>query len=244
LTARTSFGYEAFEMNYGAVEINIPMNRFFAIHVLSLVALIQAFTGVEPARATNIQIDLGPPPVVSHGVTVPFADLNGTSLSGQNLSLDFLFSGAQFVRLFSVTSDFEVSVKLQTNSVGLVGFVDGTGFLSDQFGNPLQPPQVLGSASSSDGSMLAGLFPLFAGGGAPSQPFDFFAVHFDLSLPNNSSFEITGSEFELLSVAGGPFGVGPGVPNDIVPDTADSIYLLGIGLVGLLVAHLKFNWAA
>ena len=221
------------------------MNRFFTIRVLSLVALIQALTGVEPARATNIQIDLGPPPVVSHGLTVPFADLNGTSLSGQSLSLDFIFSGPQFVRLFSVTSDFEVLVKLQTNSLGDAGgFVDGTGFLSDQLGNPLQPTQVLGLASSSDGSMSAGLFPLFPGSGAPGRPFDFFAVHFDLSLPNNSSFEITGSEFELLNFAGGPFGVGPGVPNDIVPDTADAIYLLGMGLVGLLVARFKFTWAA
>lgn len=217
------------------------MNRVFIIRVLGLLALLQAVISVEPAQATNIQIDLGPPPVLSHAVTVPFADLNGTSLSGQNLSLDFIFSGAQFVRLFTVTNDFEVSVKLQTNSPGLAGFLSGTGFLADQFGNPLQSPQDLGSASSSDGSMVAGLFPLFAGAGAPTRPFDFFDVHFDLTLPSNSSFEVTGGEFGLSSFGlGGPFGVGPGVPNDIVPDAADAAYLFCIGLVGLLAARLKF----
>jgi len=216
------------------------MERFFAVRILALLAFLQALTSVEVARATTIQINLGPSPALSTSVATSFTDLNGTALSGQNLSLDFIFSGPQFVRLFSVTSAFEVSVKLQTNSPGFVGFLDGTGFLRDQFGNPLQPAQDLGSASSG-GLMFAGLFPLFSGSGAPDRPFDFFAVHFDLTLPNNSSFEITGSEFDLSNDGfGGPFGVGPGVPKDIVPDAADAIYLLGMGLVGLLVARFKF----
>jgi hypothetical protein len=229
-----------FQSNYGAGQSKI-MERFFPVRILALLAFVQGLASVEVARATNIQINLGTSPALSTNLAIPFADLNGTTLSGQNLSLDFVFSGPQFVRLFSVTSDFEVSVKLQTNSLGLVGFVDGTGFLSGQLGNALQPAQVLGSASSSDGSMSAVLFPLFPGSGAPGRPFDFFAVHFDLTLPSNASFEITGSEFELLdSGLGGPFGVGPGIPNDIVPDRADAIYLLGIGLAGLLVIRFKF----
>src|SRR4026207_1413206 len=134
------------------------MKRFFAILIL-----VQAFSIVEVARATTIQVNLGPSPTLTTSLAIPFTDLNGTSLSGQNLSLDFVFTGPQFVRLFSVTAtDFELSVKLQTNSPGNPGFLDGTGFISDKLGNPLQPPQILGSASSSDGSMLAGLFPLFA----------------------------------------------------------------------------------
>jgi hypothetical protein len=202
--------------------------------------------GVEPARATNIQIDLGPPPVVSDDVTVPFADLNGTSLSGQNLSLNFTFSGAEFVRLFSATTaDFEVLVKLQTNSPGLAGFLDGTGFLIDQLGNPLQPPQALGSASSDDGLMAAGLFPLFAGAGAPNRPFDFFEVHLDLTLPSNSSFLVTGGEFELLGSRGGPFGVGPGVPNDITtPDTGSSFLLLCLGSLGPMLVRTRLTRAS
>jgi len=216
------------------------MARFFTIRHLALLAFVQVLTSVEIAQANSIQINLGPSPALSTDLAIPFSSLNGTTLSGQNLSLNFVFSSPEFVRLFSVTSDFEVSVKLHTNSLGSVGFADGTGFLSDQLGNPLQPPQVLGSASSG-GSMIVGLFPLLPGSGAPGRPFDFFSVHFDLTLPNNSSFEITGSEFELLSFGlGGPFGVGPGVPNDIVPDAADAIYLLGMGFAGVLVARFRF----
>jgi hypothetical protein len=224
-----------------AVKKSKLMKRFFAIPVLALLAFIPAVTSVEVARATNIPIDLGPPGALSTDLVVPFTTVNGTSLSGQDLSLDFGFSGSQFVRLFSVTTDFQVSVKLQTNTLGSPGFLSGTGFLRDQLGNPLQPAQDLGSASSSDGSMIGVLFPLFPGAGAPNRPFDFFNVHFDLTLPNNSSFDITGGEFELSAIGlGGPFGVGPGVPNDIVPDAADAIFLLGMGLVGLLVARFRF----
>ena len=211
------------------------MKRLFSILIL-----VQAFSIVEVAPATTIQVDLGPSPALSASLAIPFTDLNGTSLSGQNLSLDFVFTGPQFVRLFSVTADFGLLVKLQTNSPGLAGFLDGTGFVSDKLGNPLQPPQSLGSASSSGGSMMAELFPLSPGSGAPPRPFDIFDVHFNLTLPSNSSFEITGSEFHLLSDADGPFGVGPGVPSDIVPESAGAVYLLGMGLAGLLAARFKF----
>jgi hypothetical protein len=214
--------------------------RFFTTRVWILVTVLQTVIGLETSRATNIQIDLGPSPVVSTSMTVPFTDLNGTNLSGQNLSLDFVFSSPQFVRLFSVTTDFEVSVILQTNSPGLAGYLNGTGFLSDQFGNPLQPPEDIGSASSSDGSMIAILLPLVAGAGAPNRPFDFFAVHLDLILPSNSSFEVTGGEFGLSSSgSGGPFGVGPGVPNNIVSDVSDAIKLFATALTVLLVVRLK-----
>jgi hypothetical protein len=204
---------------------------YFTGQALAFLLVVQALVRAEPARATTIQVDLGPSGIFTD-VDVPFSDLNGVSLSGQTLSLNFIFSPSQFVRVFSVTSDLEVSLKLQTNSSGLVGFVSGTGFLSDQQGNPLQPPEKLGSASSSDGRMFAGLFPLDPGTGVPNRPFDFFDVHFDLTLPNNPSFQITGSEFELLdSGPNGPFGVGPGIPADLVPDAGSTLFLLALGLV-------------
>ena len=81
------------------------------------------------------------------------------------------------------------------------------------------------------------LFPLGPGSGAPNRPFDFFDVHFDLFLLNNPSVEITKMS---LAFGGGPFGVGPGVPNDIVPDVSDTVYLLGMGVAGLLVTRYKF----
>jgi hypothetical protein len=233
-----------FQMSYGPMKRSKIMERFFAICILRSLVLLAfglALAGMEVARATTIQISLGPPGTLSTDQVVPFTDVNGTSLSSQNLSLDFVFSGNEFVRLFSVTTNFEVSVRLQTNSPGIPGFLSGTGFLSDQLGNPLHSPLDLGTPSFSDGSMIAGLFPLFPGSGAPNRPFDFFSVHFDLTLPNNSSFQITGGEFDVSAFASsGPFGVGPGVPNDIVPDSGSTVFVFSIASLALFA--LRRTW--
>jgi len=216
--------------------------RYFTGHALVLLMVALAFVKPEPAQATTIQVGLGSSGIFTD-LDVPFSDLNGVSLSGQTLSLDFIFSPGQFVRLFSVTSDLDVALKLQTNFSGVVGLVSGTGFLSDQQGNPLQSPEILGSASSSNGGLFAGLFPLDPGTGVPNRPFDFFGVHFELTLPNNPSFQITGSDFELLdSGLNGPFGVGPGIPADLVPDAGGTLFLLALGLVvPLLTARMRLT---
>ena len=156
------------------------------------------------------------------------------------MSLDFTFTHHEFVRLFSITSDpFAILLKLKTNAPGMVDFLSGTGFLVDQNGNPLEAPMDLGSASRNDGSLAAGLYPLLPGD--LQRPLDFFGIHFDLTLPFAPSVSITSEQFRLRSDVDGPFGVGPGVPRDIfVPDTADPIYLFGIGLAGLLAVRFKF----
>lgn len=195
------------------------------------------------AGATTISIDLGASPNITSDHGASFNGLAGTSLAGQTLSIDFSFANGKFVRLFSVTSnDFDILVSLQTNGAGQVGFLDGTGYLFDQHGNPLDPPQVLGSASGTDGSMAAGLFPLLTGG--LQRPLDFFGVHLDLILPNNPSVAITSSDFRLLSDPGAPFGIGPGVPPDITaPDTGSSFILLCLASLGLVLARRRFTRA-
>ena len=192
------------------------------------------------AKAIAIAINLGAPPNITSQVTTSFDALNGLTLAGQDVSLDFTFTSAEFVRLFTVTSgSFSTLVTLQTNGSGLVGFLDGTGFLVDQNGNPLQTPQTLGSASGNDGSMIAGLFPLFSNQLHP--PLDFYDVHFDLTLPLKTSLSITGAEFALKSEPGQPFGIGPGVPADIVPDTGSTLLLLGLGFLGPILARLRLT---
>ena len=184
---------------------------------------------IGSARATTIDLDLGTPPHVTSKVTNSFDAMNGTALQGQTLSLDFTFSHGEFVRLFTVTSSsFLALLKLQTNSPGTVDFLSGTGFLVDQQGNPLQPPQQLGSAAGI-GLLSAGLLP-----GDLSRPLDFFGIHFDLTLPVSPSVSITGEEFLFKSNGNAPFGVGPGVPSDIVPDGGRTAVLLSITLVGLI----------
>jgi hypothetical protein len=193
---------------------------------------------VGSVRATTIGLDLGTAPHVTSKVTNSFDAMNGMALQGQTLSLDFRFSHGEFVRLFTVTSDpFVALLKLQTDSSGMVDFLSGTGFLVDQHGNPLEQPQQLGSASGDNGLLAAGLFPLLPGG--LQRPLDFFGIHFDLTLPVDPFISITGEEFLFKSDGNGPFGVGPGVPTDIVPDQGNTLFLLGLALLGPILARVR-----
>ena len=194
---------------------------------------------VGSARATTIYLDLGDSPHVTSEVKSSFAALDGITLHGQTLSLDFTFSLGKFVRLFSVTGDpFVGLLKLQTNSSGMVGFLDGTGFLVDQHGHPLEQPQELGSASD-EGLLAAGLFPLMPGD--LQRPLDFFGIHFDLTLPMSPAISITGEEFLFSSDSGRPFGVGPDVPRDIVPDQGSTLLLLSLASLTLILAQLRLT---
>ena len=207
-----------------------------AVKALALFAEIIAAVNlgaIGSARATTIDLDLGTPPHVTSKVTNSFDAMNGTALQGQTLSLDFTFSNGEFVRLFTITSTpFVALLKLQTNSPGMVDFLSGTGFLVDQHGNALQPPQQLGSVAGDNGLLAAGLFPLLPGD--LSRPLDFFGIHFDLTLPVSLSVAITGEEFLLESDGNAPFGVGPGVPSDIVPDRGCTALFLAITLAALI----------
>src|SRR4029077_18135599 len=109
----------------------------------------------EAARGVTIPINLnlGPPGTLATDTTISFSDLNGTGLLGQTLSVDFVFTSSEFVRLFTGTTDFSVLMTLQTSSSSFVGFLSGTGYLSNSRGNPLEAPETLGSASSSNGSI-------------------------------------------------------------------------------------------
>src|SRR5689334_22117058 len=83
---------------------------------------------IQPARifAATIGIDLGPPAfyVGTNVGPIPFSALNGTALNGSSLSLDFSFSGNEFVRLFSSTASlFEVAITLKTNAGTFPGLV-------------------------------------------------------------------------------------------------------------------------
>ena len=215
--------------------------RFRILVFTLLIACLQFYTG--HAGATSINVDLGASPNITSDHGASFTDIAGTALQGQTLSLDFFFLNGKFVRLFSATSNtFDILITLQTNGAGQVGFLDGTGYLFDQQGNPLDAPQMLGSASG-NGSMAAGLLPLLAGG--LQRPLDFFGVHFDLILPNNPSIAITSSDFGLLSAPGAPFGIGPGVPRDITtPDTGSSFILLCLGTLGLMLVRMRLTRAS
>lgn len=216
--------------------------------MLQIAALTLALTFAPKVTATDIPIGLGPPGHLRTHASHDFSELDGTALSGQTLSVDFLFSNNQFVRLFTTTTDsFSALVTLDTNGSGDLGSdIHGTGLIFDSGRNALQSPETLGAASGDDASLSVGLLPLLSG---PLQrPVDFFGVHLDMTLPDltqtNPSLIIIGGEFELIAshINGDDlFGVGPGVPPDIVPDTGRASLLLAIGLVSLIAIGLRLG---
>jgi hypothetical protein len=147
---------------------------------------------------------------------------------GQNFTLVFSFTNSEFVRLFTITTQYEVELKLQTNSSGTPGLLQGTGYLTDQSGNALEAPETLGSASSNSGFMVAGLFPQVG------RPIDHYDVHFELVFPSNSGLEVTDSTFRLLGGSDSPFGIGPGLPTDIVPDIGSTFTLFSLSVAVML----------
>jgi hypothetical protein len=209
------------------------INRSRLLNVTArVIALSLGLMAWSSAQAMPISIDLGSSPNITSHVATMFSDLNGTQLQGQTLSLDFNFANGKFARLFSVTSPtFEIAITLNTNSSGDVGFPDGTGTLLDQNGNAIGSPIGLGSAAG-NGSMLVLMLPLLSG--QFSTPLDFFGVHTDLTLPDASSIVITGGNFELISGTTDSrdvFGIGPGVPRDIVPESGSTLLFFSLMLL-------------
>jgi hypothetical protein len=186
--------------------------------------------------ATSIPINLGPPritPVFS----APFNELNGVSLDGQSLSLNFVFTD-NFIRLLPPGSfphtggDFDIALVFDTNAKGFPGFASGSGFIFDQAGNPLQPAERLGSAASSGGAIVLGLFPL-RDGARPDA--DFSGFHLNITLPDNAGFEITDEHLQLLGghIHGfpsdeGQFGIGPHIA-----DNGSTLALFAFALLAL-----------
>jgi hypothetical protein len=201
--------------------------------------LLIVLLSIGTANAIPITVNLGPP-ILQTTQTGPssFDELNGTPLAGQTLSLDFSFVEDQFVRISKTTSSkLDVDLALHTNGSSLLGFLDGTGYLTNINGKPIPGFGITGSASSDAGDLFIGLFPLVKDdNGTPNtnlhRPFDFYDVHFDITLPDNPSFFITGADLTLFSGSNQPiqgFGIGP-----FVPDSGNTALLFGLAAVVVL----------
>ena len=203
------------------------INEGMTKKLLLAAAILVAHTGA--LNATSIPINLGLTRVTPFFGT-SFNELNGIALNGQLLSLNFVFTH-NFVRLIPLTGeDFDIALSLDTNANGLPGFASGTGFIFDQAGNPLQPPERLGSAASDTGAIFLGLFPLLDG--APANA-PFYGLHMDITLPNNPGFEIISEHLQLLGghiqgVDQGQFGIGPHVA-----DNGSTLALFAFALLAL-----------
>jgi hypothetical protein len=183
-----------------------------------------------------------------------FNQLDGQLLNGQTLSLDFVFTD-NFVRFLppgglpQTGTDFDISVYIATNASlppgEFVGFATGTGFIFDQAGHALETSKALGSFVDSAGGIGLGLFPFFADRtGAISNEIarnaSFYGFHMDITLPNNSQFQITDANLGLFGGNiprpnhPGEFAIGPHVP-----DAGSTMLLLAIAVLPLCRLPLR-----
>lgn len=208
------------------------MRRYiFIVFLLALPA--------HPGFATTIQINLGPPTIYNNVNVGPisFSNLNGTSVDGSSLSIDFSFTGNEWVRLFANTTPlFEVGLTLRTNAGTFPGVVTApSGYLVDKYGNAIPNAGVTATAQGSTGTTFVGLFPLLLdSGGTPNPavmfPLDFYGVHFSFNLPNDPSVSVIGADFTLFgSGSGSQFEVEP-----LVPDSGSAFLLFSTAISVLL----------
>jgi len=189
-----------------------------------------------PIYATTITIDLGPPGRVTGEKVVSFSDLDDLQFSGQTLSLDLVFGGKDFVRLFKSTSpSFLLLPMLDVFGAGTIKNPTGSGYLFDKAGNPISSVTSFGGSVTTDPGgeafrlSLGGFYPLLAGGTLPP---DIYGAHLHITLPNTSAFDVTGGELGLFPNASGhwdnQFQIGD------VPDSGSTQLLMLIAAIALI----------
>jgi hypothetical protein len=189
-------------------------------------------------EAAQIGIDLGSSQILAAETNrIYFAGLNGAPLAG-NISVDLLFGNNKFVRVFTASSSaFQAAIILQTNGAGILGFLEGTGYLIDAQGRAIPGSGVTGSASGNDGTLSISLFPFLKDetGAAnwSARPFDFYGVHYDFTFPSSPLNAVVGGQF-LLAGNGKPFGIGPGLPADRGSPNEGPVSLANISTRGVV----------
>ena len=202
---------------------------------LLLLATLGCSISWVPTYGTTITIDLGPAGRVTGGKIVSFSGLNDLQLSGQTLSLDLVFSGNSFVRLFKNTSStFLLLPMLDVFGAGTINNPTGGGYLFDKAGNPISSVTSFGGSVTTDPGgeafrlALGGFYPLLAEG--TGGPPDIYGAHLDITMPNGSGFQVTGGELGMFPNASqswhNQFQIG---------DVADSGGTLLLGFVALVL---------
>src|SRR5436190_18300206 len=114
---------------------------------LLLLAALGCSISWVPTHDTTITIDLGPAGRVTGEKIVSFIDLNDLQFSGQTLSLDLIFGGNGFVRLFKGTSPtFLLLPMLDVFGAGTINDPTGSGYLFDSAGNPISSVTFFGGS--------------------------------------------------------------------------------------------------
>src|SRR5437868_6034977 len=187
------------------------------------------------AVAIPLCVDLGPTGVVHDSRTV---DLWAPDMqfAGQNIDFNFSFENGQFIRLFTATNNsFQIDAFFRINNApyGALNF-GGSGFLTEHHGAELGPAVTLVALPVTLGFHQVGVDLLLRPLTSDLVPADVNGIHLDLTLPNSPEFGFGDGPPGGVTFAGNVFGIGPGVPRDVVPDFGSTALFLTIALGGLI----------
>jgi len=208
------------------------INRSALGHRVIVIGLTMgaAILWTQVAFATPLSVDLGSTGVVHGSRTV---DLPAPSLQfqGQNITIDFSFQNSQFIRLFTATeSSFQMDAFFRINNAPLPDLnFSGSGHLVGQ-GGALGPTISLQAFPVTDLLHQVGVDFLLRPLTSNAVPDDICGIHLDLTLPDSPEFGFGGGPVGGVTFAGNVFGIGPGVPRDVIPDTGSTGFFLAIAL--------------
>jgi len=202
------------------------------MHLLRLLTVAAFLVSGSVAVATSLGVDLGPPGVKDSVIPADLAAPN-VQFQGQTIAMDFSFQNGQFIRLFTATKSFQIDTLLRINNAPLLPPLNftGSGFLEDNQGGALGPTIALQASSVEDPDSQTGVDLLLRPVTSNAVPGDAYGFHLDLTLPDSPGF---GFGDGGVTFDGNVFGIGPGIPRDIVPDFGSTALFLTIALGGLI----------
>jgi hypothetical protein len=217
-----------------SVQNLINLSNLRSRGVIIGLVLAASLLPVRLALATPIPIDLGSTGVILGSHTVDLAAPN-VQFQGQTIAMDFSFQNGQFIRLFTATKSFQIDAFLRINSAPLppLNFT-GSGFLEDNQGGALGPTITLQAFPVTDPGNQIGVDLLLRPLASNAVPGDAYGFHLDLTLPDSPGFGFGSGPAGGVTFDGNIFGIGPGVPHDIVPDGGSTALFLTIILAGLV----------
>ena len=209
------------------------------VHLLRLLTVAAFIVSGSVAVATPLWVDLGPTGVIHNNRTVDLCAPN-VQFAGQNIDIDFSFqnnkpASGQFIRLFTATNNsFQIDVFFRINNAPLPALnFAGSGFLTDNHGAELGPAVTLEAFPVSNPFHQTGVDLVLRPLTTDVVPDDIYGFHLDLTLPNSPGFGFGHGPSGGVTFDGNIFGIGPGVPRDIVPDFGSTALFLTIALGGL-----------
>ena len=218
----------------GVAMVNQRERGGIQMHLLRLLTVAAFIVSGSVAVATPLWLDLGPTGVV-HNRTVD-SGAPDVQFAGQNIDIDFSFQNGQFIRLFTATKNsFQIDAFFRINNAPLPALnFAGSGFLTDSHGAELGPAVTLEAFPVTHHFHQVGVDLVLRPLTSDVVPDDVFGIHLDLTLPNCPGFGFGDGPPGGVTFDGNIFGIGPGIPRDIVPDFGSTALFLTIALVGLI----------